>query len=581
MTRLDWAKRVPILDVARALGLEIAGPGSARCWRKANHARADRDPSLGLDTTANRYKCWVCDPRAASTVDLVMACRGLDLATALDWFATHFNVLADVRDPDHFDSDAWRHASLESVVKCGVWAALSDSWRTILVVLWVHRDANGLVRMSYSRILRLAGLSSRKTVCAAIEHFEKIHLLEVERADRQVSIYRFVEHPEFCEQQRQSLEALRLVPFKGTSSKESKENLVPPEGTSEMQTGSPMRELRPLGRCVREPVPLAGTRCVEREMQVLRLARRGFALFPCKPRAKQPAVPWRKLATADSKKLARWFQEMPDANWAIATGPVSRIFVLDVDGEAGRASFLELRRKHGALDTLGVKTARGWHLYFRYPATGIVRNSAGKLGRGLDVRGVGGYALAPPSTHPDGTVYAWLDGQEEAPIAAAPQWLMEAITGSTNENAQVEKPAKRSPTELLEHVALDPIVQMLTKKFNAKIVDVVDLREEGAREKLQRQAPADFWQRAIWSDPKAKAAPVAHQKLDGKPGKPEAPGPKLRFVEPAAYTPKSNLGQPRQCSIHGVTSWWRRPDDSAMLCDRCHPSPNDRTNCKT
>ena len=44
--------------------------------------------------------------------------------------------------------------------------------------------------------------------------------------------------------------------------------------------------------------------------------------------------------------------------------------------------------------------------------------------------------------------------------------------------------AKRSGADLLEHLALDPVVQLLAKKLNAKIVDAVDLREPSAVAKV-------------------------------------------------------------------------------------------------
>ena len=91
----------------------------------------------------------------------------------------------------------------------------------------------------------------------------------------------------------------------------------------------------------------------------------------------------RTQATTNPAKLTRWFDAIPAQNWAIATGPISGIFVLDVDGETGLASFSELLREHGEIQTFhtfGVKTGRGAHLYFRYPTSGAeVRNSAGSL----------------------------------------------------------------------------------------------------------------------------------------------------------------------------------------------------------
>jgi hypothetical protein len=89
------------------------------------------------------------------------------------------------------------------------------------------------------------------------------------------------------------------------------------------------------------------------------------------------------------------------------------------------------------------------------------------------------------------------------------------VVANANENAETK--AKRTAGELLEHVAQGPVVQALAKTLGATIIDVVDLGEENAREKLPRgQMPADFWLRAIWNDPKAKAAPVAHKKFDAK-----------------------------------------------------------------
>ena len=51
---------------------------------------------------------------------------------------------------------------------------------------------------------------------------------------------------------------------------------------------------------------------------------------------------------------------------------------------------------------------------------------------------------------------------------------------------------KRNGAEFLEHIALDPVVNLLAKKLNAKIVDAIDLREPGAREKVPG-TPYEKW----------------------------------------------------------------------------------------
>src|SRR5262249_61674085 len=102
-----------------------------------------------------------------------------------------------------------------------------------------------------------------------------------------------------------------------------------------------------------------------------------------------------------------WWQLLPDAIIAIATGSPSTIFALDVDGVDAEAELRRLEAQHGALPaTVEVITARGRHIYFKMPDAPI-RNSAGKLGVGLDIRATGGYVLAPPSIHPTRPRYEW------------------------------------------------------------------------------------------------------------------------------------------------------------------------------
>jgi hypothetical protein len=109
-----------------------------------------------------------------------------------------------------------------------------------------------------------------------------------------------------------------------------------------------------------------------------------------------------KDATTDTKKIQKWWRLTPDANIGVATGAVSGVVVIDVDGPDGEASLAKLEDQHGPVPvTFTVRTPRGRHVYVRHPG-GKVKNSAGKLGPGLDIRGDGGYAVLPPSVRPDG-----------------------------------------------------------------------------------------------------------------------------------------------------------------------------------
>ena len=158
----------------------------------------------------------------------------------------------------------------------------------------------------------------------------------------------------------------------------------------------------------------------------LAYAGRGVPVFPCEPGAKRPLTRnghWD--ATTDPHAIERWWGRWPSANVGVPTGKKSGIVVLDVDAAAGGPESL------AKLERLSVpvpKTTRtrtgggGVHLYFRYPRETDIRNSAGLLGPGLDVRGEGGYVVVPPS-RTQGS-YEWVD---RSPLAEA-SWLIEHLT---------------------------------------------------------------------------------------------------------------------------------------------------------
>ena len=115
--------------------------------------------------------------------------------------------------------------------------------------------------------------------------------------------------------------------------------------------------------------------------------------------------------------------------------------VLDIDPNSdGEESVDALIAEYGPLpDTPVVLTGGGGrHLYFRHPG-GNLPNSAGHLGPGLDVRGDGGFVVAPPSRHVSGRRYEWeASGHlEDVPLAAVPSWMAgdgEAGTGKGQRN---------------------------------------------------------------------------------------------------------------------------------------------------
>jgi hypothetical protein len=137
-----------------------------------------------------------------------------------------------------------------------------------------------------------------------------------------------------------------------------------------------------------------------------------------------------KDATNDKTIIRKWIAGNP-YNIGICTGEVSGFFVLDRDDkDGGDVALAELENQNTTLPkTLTQTTGNGKHYLFRMPATQRIKSSSKIIGAGLDIRGTGGYIVAPPSVHENGRTYAWDDCQTPTreSIADAPTWLLKAI----------------------------------------------------------------------------------------------------------------------------------------------------------
>ena len=154
------------------------------------------------------------------------------------------------------------------------------------------------------------------------------------------------------------------------------------------------------------------------------LRNHGYNVIPLKKGDKAPAIKWEKFKSerATDEQILRWQEHSPDANIGVVTGIISGIFVLDLDSEE---ALIEAEHR-GLPQTPRVRTGKGQHIYFRYPPGATVNNRTGILPK-TDIRGEGGYVVAPPSVHPNGTVYEWITSPDGCPLADAPEWLMKLL----------------------------------------------------------------------------------------------------------------------------------------------------------
>jgi hypothetical protein len=158
----------------------------------------------------------------------------------------------------------------------------------------------------------------------------------------------------------------------------------------------------------------------------LTYAARGWRVFPVAAGKKTPRTTnGFHDATTDETAIRLWWEGKPHLNVGLATGAVSGVWALDVDGEPGAASVMDLEQLHGELpDTLTFRTPRGGRQHLFSLPPGVTITSAVGILPGIDVRGDGGYSVVPPSTRPEGA-YAFV---RDVPIAAPPGWLVDLVT---------------------------------------------------------------------------------------------------------------------------------------------------------
>ena len=136
--------------------------------------------------------------------------------------------------------------------------------------------------------------------------------------------------------------------------------------------------------------------------------KQGFCVIPCKPKSKEAAVKWEEYQTRKPRvdEEAVWWTDSTSYNVAVICGKISdNLAVVDIDNDTKKGKILH-RLFGGDIEdkTLVVKTARGFHVYvlLDYTINGFKLSGEDVA---IDVKGEGGYVLAPPSIHPSGAEY--------------------------------------------------------------------------------------------------------------------------------------------------------------------------------
>lgn len=212
-----------------------------------------------------------------------------------------------------------------------------------------------------------------------------------------------------------------------------------------------------------------------------RYARNGWHVFPIRPGTRQAYLSikhhgtrWGSSAAPDV--VAELWRRFPDADIGVDVA-LSGFFVLDVDtmrghGRNGGASLHALEIRHGALPLTRtvITPTDGLQFLFRHPGRGrTIRNSASKIGNGLDIVGDGGMFIAPPSR---GRAWQW-----QVDIAISKQWLLDQVCDIPRALARLGPRSATLPQEPRGLASPELLAMMRADAGRGVSTDAADVRE--------------------------------------------------------------------------------------------------------
>src|SRR5215831_14755923 len=149
----------------------------------------------------------------------------------------------------------------------------------------------------------------------------------------------------------------------------------------------------------------------------LSLTAAGLPVFPAGPDKRPLLAGWQEKATTEEEQIRKWCDAYSPALPAIVVGRAGLV-VIDCDrhpgGNDGIKAFNRLLSANGGnlADVPITKTANGGaHLFFKQPKGEPLGNGRGQLPDGIDVRGIGGFVIAPGAVLPDGKRWQIVNGR--------------------------------------------------------------------------------------------------------------------------------------------------------------------------
>ena len=191
---------------------------------------------------------------------------------------------------------------------------------------------------------------------------------------------------------------------------------------------------------------------------------------------------WPQVATSDPERAARWWRLLaprekvtdwrPQANIGARMG--SRHFIVDVDtdgGKVGEQSLARLASEHGEdlPPTLAYRTGGGGRQHVMLVPPGIeVRSSASKLAPDIDVKGLNGYGILPPSWSGKG---AYSMTADQSPDVPPPAWLADWLREQHRQRTERISSSATPPGGDQRQIPLDGLTRRAQAYVSAALAD--------------------------------------------------------------------------------------------------------------
>lgn len=176
--------------------------------------------------------------------------------------------------------------------------------------------------------------------------------------------------------------------------------------------------------------------------QIREYVNNGWSILPVKPEEKRPYMTnWLQYTRtkATLSTVENWFRSLSGAGVGAVTGKISNIVVLDVESWC-KTPIEELLKRYPT-QLIARSGSGGWHLYYQYPQNVTKVSNRVGLFDGADLRADGGFIVLPPTRHPNGRNYEWVQKGvpgafpvaflefESKPTIQNEGWIVEALRG--------------------------------------------------------------------------------------------------------------------------------------------------------